>query len=393
MDMERSNALINVVIIFVFLAMLAYGAASFLGNRSEQLQTVTALPMELRESVESAGWCVREETLVVSPLGGASLRVAEGEKVSSGAQLALTYDSGSDLSRAEEIRELSLELAQLEELSAGRKGASSAEESVILLADAVSRHELSNLDAIALDVQAYVFGTLSQEADYAAQIETLRQRIDNLRIASGGTSAVYSPCAGTFSASVDGFTAVSPADIAGKLTPSAATALFRQPSPVPTGAFGKVVSGFTWYYVTILPYRDASRLLGKNSITVNFSRSYAASLSMKVVSVGPEEDGKAVVVLSSDRAIAEVAALREMTAELVFSASSGIRVPREAVHLVNGQTVVYILKGLQASETPVTIDGEEGDYYMVTGGAEGLREGMEIIIRAANLQDEAVVRG
>lgn len=391
--MERSDSLIKLVSFIVFLAMVIYAGYAAFSSGSDKLRTVVAAPMELKESVETTGWCVRDETVTVSPQGGATLRVSEGQKVAAGAQLAITYSTGSDLRRAEEIRELTVQLNQLREISEGRNGAQSAEESVLKLADAASRRDLGDLDAITLDIEAYLFETAELSAAGAYQrIQSIEDRISNLRISSGGNGSVTAPKAGTFSAEVDGFEYVKPSDITGKLTPSAVTELFSNPQRVAAGSFGKIISGYKWYYVTIMDYSDATRLMGRTSVNVEFSKSYSGTVNMKIVGVGQEQNGKSAVVLSSSENIGDVSAVREMTGEIIFTASSGIRVPREALHLnENGETVVYILRGLQAREVRVEIQGEDGDWYMVTADAAGLREGNEIITRAANLYDGAVV--
>ena len=98
------------------------------------------------------------------------------------------------------------------------------------------------------------------------------------------------------------------------------------------------------------------------------------------------------VLLSVLGSLEAVASLRELTATIVFESLQGIRVPKEAVHLdEDGDSFVYILEGLQAAMVYVDVIAEDGDYYMVEETGDGLRVGDQIITRANDLYDGAVV--
>jgi hypothetical protein len=94
--------------------------------------------------------------------------------------------------------------------------------------------------------------------------------------------------------------------------------------------------------------------------------------------------------------LSDIAAFRELTADVIFSTYSGIRVPKEAVRLdEDGATCIYILSGLRAELVPVDILYEGDDYYIVQSGSESatsLRVGSEIIVKANDLYDGKVVR-
>jgi hypothetical protein len=128
-------------------------------------------------------------------------------------------------------------------------------------------------------------------------------------------------------------------------------------------------------------------------VNVAFSKTYSNTISMKVEKVGAvDSDGNCVVLLSSTKYIQDVVSIRDMTGEIVLSATTGVQVPREGMHIDDdGQTYVYILKGLRAERVDVNILGESGDFYMVEATSSGLRSGDEIITQASNLYDGAVV--
>ena len=149
------------------------------------------------------------------------------------------------------------------------------------------------------------------------------------------------------------------------------------------------------------------------SASVRFSRDWSGEVDITVERVGePEENGQCVVVLSTDRYLSDTTLLRRQTVELVFDSQEGIRVPSEAVRVVE-QTVtdeetgeerrelitcVFVLVGQQAERKPVTILEQLEDFALVVpagdaSAREALRAGDEIILSAVELADGDVILG
>ena len=391
--MERSDSLIKLITVVVFLALAFYIGYSFLANRNDVLRTVTATAVQIRESVATEGWAVRDEATVATAAGSASVTASEGEKVASGGQLAISYSDDSSLRRAEEIRDLTVQLEKLREIQSAKSGSQSAKDSIYALSELVHGGSLENLDAVLLDIGLYVTGGAEITADNIdGTIASTEARLNALMNSRSGTGIVTAPSSGTFSAAVDGYEGIKPSDLTEKLKPDDVAEMFSHPARLPYGTFGKIVSGIKWYYVTVMPSSWATRLSGYRTITVEFSRTYSNTIPMTVESIGVSEEGSCVVVLSCSKYLQNVAAVRGMTAELIFRSSSGIRVPKEALHLDDdGTTYLYRLSGMQAERVNVTIEGEETDYYLVSASGTALRAGDEIITKASELFDGAVV--
>jgi len=116
---------------------------------------------------------------------------------------------------------------------------------------------------------------------------------------------------------------------------------------------------------------------------------------MFVESIGRREDDSCVVLFSSDRFIHNIAPLRQLRAEVVYNTVTGIRVPKEAVHLDDDGTIyIFLQTGARAERVNVEIILITGDSYLVRDGAESgtpLRAGSTIIVRANNLFHGKVV--
>ncbi|MBR0063343.1 MAG: hypothetical protein IJP67_04185 [Oscillospiraceae bacterium] len=390
--MERSGRTIKIATAIIFIALAVYIIAGVITGGQNSLRTVTVTGMSMNDSVMTEGWCVRDEEYMLSPEGGATVTIDEGAKIARGEAVAISYNSQSDLRRAEEIRSLTVRIDVLEASKTVKNPAEAAKAGVRTVAHMASTGDLSDLDTALYDLDLYLFG--DGEVDTAsvdAEINEAKLRIQGLQSKAGGRGIIYAEKSGTFSSNTDGLEGITPDMLTGALTTSEVRDMFTHPARVPDSAFGKISRGIRWYYVTLVDSKWASRLTGIGKITVKFTRSYSDTVDMTVQSIGQAEDGKCVLVLSSDRYLQAVAGVRELIGEIILSNESGVRVPKEAVHLNdNGEPIVYVIKKLQASEVKVTILGEEGSWYMVDGGS-ALRPGNEVITRAPNLYDGAVV--
>lgn len=389
--MERNDRVIKIATAIIFAALAVYVIASFLSGGSS-LKTVTVTGMSMNESIATEGWCVREEEYMLSPEGGATVTVDECAKVSRGEAVAISYNSQSDLRRAEEIRSLTVRIAALEASKNIKSPKEAARTAVRSLARMAASGDLSSLDPTLYDLDLYLFGDGEIDLESIdSEISEATLRIQGLRSAAGGRGMIYAEKSGTFSSNVDGYEGVTPAMLTGSLSPDELKEMFRSPGRVPDAAFGKLSRGISWYYATLVDSKWATRLTGIGRVNVRFTKTYSNTVTMSVEAVGQAKDGKCVVILKCDRFLQQVAGIRELVGEIIFSNDSGVRVPKEAVHLNDeGRTIVYVLRKLQAFEVEVTILGEEGDWYMVEGGS-ALRPGNEVITRAENLHDGAVV--
>ncbi len=404
--MQRSDFFIKLISIIILAAMVLYVGLRALDSLRQPIQTVEVSRATVETGSSVSGWAVREENVVYGGGSTVSVQVDDGQRVSAGGLLAMEYSGTSAMERATRLRELKLRLQRLESIREGTtNNQAGAWTSLIALSRAVNSRDLTELDSIELDVETYIHtggGTAAAESEIAS----IRSEISQLEYQGGSdTRTITAGEAGIFSSVVDGFESVSSADLEG-LSPSGLRSLFAQPEEVSPAALGKLVTDITWYYATVMREADAQRLRSvvgdedtgaissEKEITVAFTRTYKATLSMKVESIGQAEDGKCVVVFSCRRGLEDAVGERALTAEVVFESRTGLRIPYEALHDEDGETVVYIVTGLQAERVPVEVLGEYDGYVLVRDGAETgghLRQGSELIVRGKDLYDGKVV--
>jgi len=349
--------------------------------------TTNAVSYSIEETLPAQGYIVRTETVIADSGVAVLPTVSEGEKVAAGQALAVEYMNLGALETASEIRALRLQLAQFE----SHQGLSdaSAFKTIRELSAAVHSRDLSKLDELLLNVESYIFtgGSLDQ-IDPSA----LRDRLEELEHRSEGTRIINAQVSGTFSYTVDGFEHIGP-DIIRNLAPDDLDAHFKTPYGI--SGTGKLVTEFKWYYAAIMDHEDAARLSAGRQIAVQFYGAYHAEVIMLVESIGKRDSDLCVVIFSSDQGIHDIAPLRNLRADIVFGTISGIRVPKEAIHLDDdGTTFVYLQTGVRAERVNVEILRETGDSYLVRDGTETnspLRADSLIIVKANNLYHGKVV--
>ena len=317
--------------------------------------------------------------------------------------VATGYRSEDAKTRQTRIDELS---GQIEQLQYAWSAVSSVYDQAALDADIagdlaqLSRYlalrDMNSVSDLSPELKGLILrrtGSDSDSGSLQARISTLQAELETLEAQSAGdTSAILAGKAGTFSAAVDGYESVLTPERLMEMTVAEFESV--QPDETDANAIGRLVTSATWYYACVVPASELSGVEEGDRATLTFARDYYQPVTMRVARLGGNEAGSRLLVLSSDRALQNVTLLRQQSAEIVFTSYSGLRVPKSAVRVENGQTGVYILEGTLAKWKPITILHDTGESYVVTldtSSTNNLWPGDELIINAKNLYDGKVV--
>ena len=418
--MKQGTVFTRIAMLIILLALVGYLAVTAWRGLTDPFSTTLAYSYTEDDGAEVEGILVREEQVLPGQTGIVDLRVDEGERVGVGQAVAYLYQSEEAVARQQTIRALTLEAEQLRAAMTltDTGDAARLDETIIRqtveLRSAAAQKDFTALEDQVLDLKSTVLQrayTYGQEGTGALQtrLTELRGEIDALRSqAERDTRAVTAPASGTFSALVDGYEGVVTPDSLADLTPASLAALLEREEAEDPTALGKLITDPTWYFAALVPEEIAGRLLPGHQVTLRFSRDFSGDLSATVESVTDGEDGRAVAVFSSQEGLARTTLLRMQTVELIFDSRTGLRVPKQAVHLTE-ETVtdpdtgeeetrtvygVYAVVGARAEFKPVEILEDSGEFYLVTPVASdktALRAGDEIVISARDLYDGKVV--
>ena len=401
--MKQGKSYFTVILWILLAAIAAYFGYNVVSSLYAPLMTATVTPCEAGAGYYASGFVVREEELLYSQYGTTVLNCAEGAHVAANDTVATGYRSEDAKTRQTRIDELS---GQIEQLQYAWSAVSSVYDQAALDADIagdlaqLSRYlalrDMNSVSDLSPELKGLILrrtGSDSDSGSLQARISTLQAELETLEAQSAGdTSAILAGKAGTFSAAVDGYESVLTPERLMEMTVAEFESV--QPDETDANAIGRLVTSATWYYACVVPASELSGVEEGDRATLTFARDYYQPVTMRVARLGGNEAGSRLLVLSSDRALQNVTLLRQQSAEIVFTSYSGLRVPKSAVRVENGQTGVYILEGTLAKWKPITILHDTGESYVVTldtSSTNNLWPGDELIINAKNLYDGKVV--
>lgn len=401
--MKQGKSYFTVILWILLAAIAAYFGYNVVSSLYAPLMTATVTPYEAGAGYYASGFVVREEELLYSQYGTTVLNCAEGAHVAANDTVATGYRSEDAKTRQTRIDELS---GQIEQLQYAWSAVSSVYDQAALDADIagdlaqLSRYlalrDMNSVSDLSPELKGLILrrtGSDSDSGSLQARISTLQAELETLEAQSAGdTSAILAGKAGTFSAAVDGYESVLTPERLMEMTVAEFESV--QPDETDANAIGRLVTSATWYYACVVPASELSGVEEGNRATLTFARDYYQPVTMRVARLDGNEAGSRLLVLSSDRALQNVTLLRQQSAEIVFTSYSGLRVPKSAVRVENGQTGVYILEGTLAKWKPITILHDTGESYVVTldtSSTNNLWPGDELIINAKNLYDGKVV--
>lgn len=442
--MKQGTLITKIIMIILFAGVALYLAVYAVRSLSDPFSSVMAYQDSLNDSVEVTGVVVRQEEVLSDGASIMDILPGEGERVAAGDPVAILYENSTALERKKELQKLEQKLSQLEyalnngnSLSDAAKLEQQIMESILSLHVTASGRDFSSLDSDALSLRTQVLQrefTYSASGDSAAAltdtIANLKNRIAQLKNqASSDTVSVRAPASGLFSAVADGLESTLTPDFLNTASAEQLAAYMGKTGSVQGTPVGKLITGDRWCFATVIPTEIAGRIRPGDSMTVVFSKGLSLKVSMRVDRVGEASSAGCVLVLSSDRYLKELTMLRSQTVELVFKSYTGIRVPKQALHMETMTLTdkdgvetrkemvgVYTVVGGRSEFNLVDIVREGSDYYLLTPSKEArtytivckdglyslaiannnsdlhiLRAGDEVITSASGLYDGKVV--
>ena len=399
--MKRTDRLSNFIAILLFVAFAVYVGAYAYRAVHDATVTAEAVSADVSRGGMANGIVVREETVLTSAEKYIDVTARDGAKVAAGAALATAMGSETGLERANRMHALELAIsrvsAALDELDSAADLTERDEalrSMVRSLTASVARHELSALDESTLNLRSLLFSADASGVSQA-ELRMLQRELDSLRSSSSSDASVLTAArSGVFSTVVDGYEAISEADLA-DLTPEALRELMNAPASVPDGAFGKLVTSYRWYYAAVMSEDDAENLTVGRTATLNFGRYYGADIYARVLSISEPDSGNVAVVFRCDTALADTLAMRCVPANVVFATYSGIRVPAQAVHTdpASGESWLWTVTAMQLEKKRVEVLYTDADVAIIaeSPAADALRDGNTVVVSGKDLYEGKVV--
>lgn len=399
-----SRIVIPGVIVLIVLYLIV---SAWIGLR-DAYPTEVAYTDTMEDSLSANGWVVRSEQPISGGSGLVQLQRDQQEKVGKGQTIAVVYQDEQYVEHQEQLLEAKADLTALQfaTYDGSPSGVVLEEQMLTAMTDLRRLASSGNYTTLSDQADTYrklilrqeflVSGTAAAEMNAAAA--GLYDSYSTLMGYQSGATTITAPASGLFSSHLDGYeTLLSPSTFTG-IDPTGMAKLDELAPLSEEGTLGKLVTGSDWYYAILVPGDYAAQFVAGNSASIYFD-SLSTTLKMTVYSVSEVQRDQAVVVFRSTRDMDKASDLRRESGRVVFRSKTGLRVPKQSLHVQDDGTVgVYVVSGYFARFRPVEILAEDKDTYLVKAAPTSaedtriLHAGDEIILAAEAVEDGKVIR-
>ena len=390
---SSSTPIFKILSVVVLAAAVVYFAVQAYRYFSDPINTTLVYASVEEQTIEISGYLVREEETFHSDAATLGHSLSEGERVGKNQTMATAYPDSGALTRVEQLEALQLRLEQLSfslisylDPDAALKLDSTINSGILTLRQSIAGGEYSGADEEVSALKSAVLKrdfTSSSQEEIEAEIKATEQSISDLESSLNGTAITAPEAVLTLDFLKD------------DLTYSKLNSV--KPVSSDSANVGKLIYGDTWYYAASITDAQAEQLEGRSTVTVRFAKGLNIDLRMTIDSISRSENGHRVLLLHSEKYIAQTTLMRHQSATLVLRTYEGLRLPSNALRVSEeGVTGVYCRLGVRAKFKPVKVV-YQGDGYVLTEAVSAeddssmLRQGDEVIVTSADLSDGKVI--
>ena len=364
-------------------------------------KTETAIKYTLAESITLDG-VVAFDSVDVAGSGDLGYLVQDGERVTNGTIVAEVYTDDSQGLQRERLDRLerTITLLTKPQNSTGSDLSvltNQTKQALYNLLDKINTAQYSGItdaEDTFLLAQNRLQVSTGQTAGFADTIAALQVEYDSIKAQLDALQTITATTNGYFSS-----TAASPAIAADRQAlddadPATLQKMLADGFPAAaTDRAGQITTGFSWKFYAVCDLDTAARFDNISSVKISVPGKQNAPLSATVEEVTLDKDnGLAKIVLQCQTINAEVLSFGQETAQIDLKTYEGIRIDKEALHIVDGQRGVYVKYGNLQRFLKITTLYENDSYILIPengkiGTDNEVRLYDEIIVQGTNLQD------
>ena len=364
-------------------------------------KTETAIKYTLAESITIDG-VVAFDSVDVAGSGDLGYLVQDGERVTNGTTVAEVYTDDSQGLQRERLDRLERTITLLTK-SQNSTGSdlsvltNQTKQALYNLLDKINTAQYSGItdaEDTFLLAQNRLQVSTGQTAGFADTIAALQVEYDSIKAQLDALQTITATTNGYFSS-----TAASPAIAADRQAlddadPATLQKMLADGFPAAaTDRAGQITTGFSWKFYAVCDLDTAARFDNISSVKISVPGKQNTPLSATVEEVAPDKDnGLAKIVLQCQTINAEVLSFGQETAQIDLKTYEGIRIDKEALHIVDGQRGVYVKYGNLQRFLKIATLYENDSYILIPengkiGTDNEVRLYDEIIVQGTNLQD------
>lgn len=367
----------NVLIISVIVLIVLFVVIQFYKVTHIELKTQTATISTVYDKVSSEALFIRDESVVEkSPSGVTVACFQDGDKINVKGNVAMQFSSSKAAANYSKYAELTKQIKYYQTLEAQTVGQSAdletinedIEQKVINYADGLAKNQIGDtaedLDSVLVRRQLII----GEDVNLLSIIENLRDQRNNYQSYSKPDRYIKTDKSGVFSSYTDGYENLIDYSKAEETTidgfKSALKAVDNAQNV--SNNIGKLVTSYTWYVQTLVSADTVKNLENGDYVNIvlkdNISKSFKAEIvNGAEIALGQKET---LLVLKLNEMDADIAKLRKAEIEIRRNTYEGIKVPSEALHVLDGKKGVYVLIASQVKFREVNVIYSDDDYVL-----------------------------
>lgn len=367
----------NWLIISVIVLIVLFVVIQFYKVTHIELKTQTATVSTVYDKVSSEALFIRDESVVEKAATGVTVPCFEdGDKINVKGNVAMQFSSSKAAANYSKYTDLTNQIKYYQTLEAQTVGQSAnletinedIEQKVINYADGVCKNKIGDtaedLDSVLVRRQLII----GEDVDLLSIIENLRDKRNSYSLFSKPDKYIKADESGVFSSYTDGYENIIDFDKAEETSvkqfKSALKAVDK--SQDVGNNIGKLVTSYTWYVQTLVSTDAIKNLENGDYVNIvlkdDVSREFKAEIvSGADVSLGQKET---LLILKLNEMDADIAKLRKAEIEIRRKTYEGIKIPSEALHVVDGKKGVYVLIASQIKFREVNVIYSDDDYVL-----------------------------
>lgn len=398
----KKNTLIKIALIFLVVAFLLNQAVSMF---YKPVTTDNAVFYTANNGFKITGVIVRNEILVTNDKSGVlHYLISDGERVSRNGTIANIYGSEAASITLSQIEAVQHKIDDINNILSFNDLEAANLELINTRVD-------DNLNALIMSTAAGNFGNIPKTSEdllfalnrrqaalgdtssFATQLNALNSQLETLNASlmgvQGEVAAVQS---GYFLSKTDGYEGVLNAENLEVITPEFLDGLKSEKTA--GNVVGKIVSDYEWYIAAKVSINDSHNYKEGDTLKIYTSVKSSPVLPVTVKRINTSSAStEAVIVFACSEMNSELASLRSGPMTVVSREYSGLKVPKRALRVVDGQKGVYIVKGMQAKFVPVEILYSTDNMMICQkNDADGqLRLYDQVIVKGRKLYDGKII--
>lgn len=367
----------------------------------QSYKTETAIAYTMADSVTLDG-VVSFATVPVEGGGNLGYLVQDGERVSNGTILAECYTDDTQGLLRERLDRLgrTIDLLSKSQNSTGSDLSvltNQTRQALYNLLDKLDTAEyggIADAEADFLLAQNRLQVSTGQTGDFSQTISSLQTEYDEINSQLSSLQTITASTNGYFSSTEAMAPIVTDQGTLDDASPTELQQMLADGFPASdTGCAGQIATGFSWRFYTVCDLETAARFDGITSVKISVPGKQNTPLAATLVDVTQDEEaGVAKLTFECQTINAEILSFGQETAQIDIKTYEGIRINKDALHIVDGARGVYVKYGNLQRFLKITTLYEDENYILIpNNGAIGtdneVRLYDEIIVQGTNLQD------